>query len=92
MPRIGTVVRDVYWRPGADAVPAHLECLYGISVDKATRLAPGAYRVDRRDGPAWQCWLAVVCATVNRAHVPDGRKIAALAASAQAAARGLQAH
>jgi thiamine kinase-like enzyme len=38
---------------------------------------------------AWQCWLAVVSAKVNRAHVPDGTRIAALAASAREAAGGL---
>ncbi len=32
MPRIGTVIRDVYRRPGADALPAHLEDRYGIRV------------------------------------------------------------
>ena len=47
------MIRDVYRRPGAEAVPAHLEDRYGIIVDKATKLAPGVYRVDRRDGPAW---------------------------------------
>jgi Ser/Thr protein kinase RdoA (MazF antagonist) len=53
LPRIGTVIRDVYRRPGAEELPAHLEDRYGIIVDKATKLAPGVYRVDRRDGPAW---------------------------------------
>jgi hypothetical protein len=53
LPRIGTVIREVYRRPGAEAVPAYLEDRYGIIVDKATKLAPGVYRVDRQDGPAW---------------------------------------
>jgi thiamine kinase-like enzyme len=39
---------------------------------------------------AWQCWLAVVSAKVNRAaHVPDGGWIEALAASVRKAAGGL---
>jgi Ser/Thr protein kinase RdoA (MazF antagonist) len=38
---------------------------------------------------AWQCWLAVVSAKVTEAHVPDGRRIAALAASVREAAGGL---
>jgi hypothetical protein len=33
------MIRDVYPQPGAEAVPAHLEDRYGISVDKATKLA-----------------------------------------------------
>jgi len=53
MPRIGIVIRDVYRRPGADALPAHLEDRYGIKVDKVTKLAPGVYRVHRLDGPSW---------------------------------------
>lgn len=32
MPRIGTVIREVYHRPGAGALPAHLEGHYGIRV------------------------------------------------------------
>jgi hypothetical protein len=36
---------------------------------------------------AWQCWLAVVSAKVT--HVPDGRRIAAVAASVRQAAGGL---
>lgn len=59
MPRIGTVIRDVYRRPGTDAVPGHLEARYGIQVDSVTQLDRGVLRVDRRDGPPW----------VARAHV-----------------------
>lgn len=50
MPRIGTVIRDVYRRSGAEALPAHLENRYAINVDKVTKLAPGVYRVDRCAG------------------------------------------
>ena len=32
MARIGTVIRDTYRRPGADALPGHLEDRYGIRV------------------------------------------------------------
>lgn len=53
MARIGTVIRDVYRRPGAEAVPAHLERRYGIEVAGTTRLDAGVIRVDRRDGPPW---------------------------------------
>ena len=38
MPRIGTVIREVYHRPGA-ALPAHLEDHYGIRVTGTARLA-----------------------------------------------------
>jgi hypothetical protein len=31
MPRIGTVIREVYHRPGCAALPAHLEDHYGMS-------------------------------------------------------------
>jgi Ser/Thr protein kinase RdoA (MazF antagonist) len=68
LPRIGTVIRDVYRRPGADAVPAHLEDCYGIIVDKATRLAPGVYRVDRRDGPAWVARANLAARPAERAR------------------------
>ena len=40
MARIGTVIREVYHRPGGDARPAHLEDRYGIRVTgTATALA-----------------------------------------------------
>ena len=39
MPRIGTVIREAYHRPGADALPAHLEDHYGIRVTGTARLA-----------------------------------------------------
>jgi Ser/Thr protein kinase RdoA (MazF antagonist) len=35
---------------------------------------------------AWQCWLACVSAKVDRAHVPDGPQVAALAAAVRAVA------
>jgi len=72
LPRIGTVIRDVYRRPGADAVPAHLEDRYGIIVDKATRLAPGVYRVDRRDGPAWVARAHLTARPAERARDDAG--------------------
>jgi hypothetical protein len=34
MPRIGTVIREVYHRPAADGLPAHLEDHYGIQVSQ----------------------------------------------------------
>jgi len=51
MPRIGTVIRDVYRRPGAGALPAHLEDHYGIRVAAMTKLDTGVFRVERDDGP-----------------------------------------
>jgi Ser/Thr protein kinase RdoA (MazF antagonist) len=53
MPRIGTVIRDVYRRPGADALPAHLEGTYGIRVTGMTRLDVGVFRVEHDGGPPW---------------------------------------
>ena len=53
MPRIGTVIRDVYRRPGSEALPLHLERLYGIRVTTTTRLDAGVFKVEQDDGPAW---------------------------------------
>ena len=44
MPQIGTVIREVYHRPGAGARPAHLDDHYGIRVTGTDRLAEGAVR------------------------------------------------
>jgi hypothetical protein len=46
MPRIGAVIREVYHRPGGDALPAHLEDRHGIRVTGTTRLTEGVFRVD----------------------------------------------
>ena len=53
MPRIGTVMREVYHRPGVDTLPGHLEGHYGIRVTGVTRLDGGVFRVDHADGPPW---------------------------------------
>ena len=53
MPRIGTVIRDVYRRPGADALPAHLEAHYGIRIAATSKLDTGVFRIGRHDGPPW---------------------------------------
>jgi len=53
MPRIGTVIREVYRRPGAELLPAHLEDRYGIRIVASTKLDAGVLRVDQRDGPTW---------------------------------------
>jgi Ser/Thr protein kinase RdoA (MazF antagonist) len=53
MPRIGTVIREVYHRPGAGALPGHLEDRYGIRVTGTDRLAEGVFRVDHDAGPPW---------------------------------------
>jgi Ser/Thr protein kinase RdoA (MazF antagonist) len=66
MPRIGTVIRDVYRRPGAEAVPAHLERRYGIEVAESTRLDAGVFRIDRRDGPAWVARVFIAARPVSR--------------------------
>jgi Ser/Thr protein kinase RdoA (MazF antagonist) len=66
MPRIGTVIRDVYRRPGADAVPAHLERRYGIEVAGTTRLDTGVFRVERRDGPPWVARVFITARPLSR--------------------------
>jgi Ser/Thr protein kinase RdoA (MazF antagonist) len=53
MPRIGHAIREVYRRPGTDALPAHLETHYGIQVTGSARLSPGVIRVDHDGGPPW---------------------------------------
>jgi Ser/Thr protein kinase RdoA (MazF antagonist) len=53
MARIGLAIREVYRRPGLDALPAHLEDHYGIRVAATARLNAGVIRVDRHDGPPW---------------------------------------
>jgi hypothetical protein len=53
MPRIGTVIRGVYHRPGPDALPAHLAAHYGIRVICTTRLGAGVFRIDHDGGPPW---------------------------------------
>ena len=68
MPRIGTVIRDVYRRPGTDAVPGHLESRYGIEVDSVTTLGPGVLRVDRRDGPPWVARADLLSRPLQRAE------------------------
>jgi Ser/Thr protein kinase RdoA (MazF antagonist) len=66
MARIGTVIRDTYRRPGADALPGHLEDRYGIRVTAVTRLDAGVFRVDRSEGPPWVARLSVAARPVAR--------------------------
>jgi Ser/Thr protein kinase RdoA (MazF antagonist) len=66
MPRIGTVIRDVYRRPGADALPGHLEEHYGIHVTTVTRLDAGVFRVDRDQGPPWVARLGLTARPLAR--------------------------
>jgi Ser/Thr protein kinase RdoA (MazF antagonist) len=68
MPRIGTVIREVYRRPGADALPAHLEDRYGIRVTATARLNAGVFRVERADGPPWVARLFLSGRPVCRAE------------------------
>jgi hypothetical protein len=53
MPRIGTVIREVYRRPGADLLPGHLEQHYGIQITEVTRLDGGVFKVEHDGGPPW---------------------------------------
>jgi len=66
VPRIGTVIRDVYRRPGADLLPAHLEDRYGIRVAATARLDGGVLRIDRHDGPPWVARLALAARPPQR--------------------------
>jgi Ser/Thr protein kinase RdoA (MazF antagonist) len=58
---------------------------------------PEPQEVDRVEGAlwirplwlaCWQCWLACVSSKVDKAHVPDGARIAALAAVSRTSFRG----
>jgi Ser/Thr protein kinase RdoA (MazF antagonist) len=68
MARLGTVVRDVYRRPGAEALPAHLERQYGIHVTATTRLDAGVIKVLHSDGAPWVARMFVVGRPVERAE------------------------
>ncbi len=68
MARIGTVIRDVYRRPGGEALPAHLERHYGIRAGATTKLMPGVYKVERHDGPAWVARMFLIGRPVERAE------------------------
>jgi len=59
----------VYHRPGAAALPAHLEDHYGIRILWLS---------------AWQCWLACVSAKVHQGFYPRREYITALAAAVRA--------
>ena len=58
---------------------------------------PEAQEIDRVEGAlwirplwlaCWQCWLACVSSKVNKGHVPDRARIAALAAATRTGLRG----
>jgi Ser/Thr protein kinase RdoA (MazF antagonist) len=66
MPRIGTVIRDVYRRPGADALPAHLEDRYGIRIAAMTKIVAGVFRVERADGPPWVARMSLTSRPLAR--------------------------
>jgi Ser/Thr protein kinase RdoA (MazF antagonist) len=66
MPRIGTVIREVYHRPGADALPAHLEDHYGIRVTATARLTEGVFRVDHDAGPPWVARMMLTSRPLGR--------------------------
>lgn len=72
MARIGTVIRDVYRRPGAEAMPAHLEDRYGIRVAAMTKIVAGVFRVDREVGPPWVARLSLASRPLARAEEDAG--------------------
>src|SRR6185437_12337262 len=82
MPRIGTVIREVYRRPGADALPGHLEQRYGIRVTRVTRLHVSSRPVARTEADAEvlrflerQEVPAERCAHAEPVSVLDGRAV-----------------
>jgi hypothetical protein len=73
MPRIGTVIRDVYRRPGADALPAHLEAHDGIRVAAASKLDTGVFRIGRHDGPPWVARMFLTSRPLARTEERESR-------------------
>ncbi|MDI5968903.1 aminoglycoside phosphotransferase family protein [Streptomyces sp. SL13] len=49
VPAFDALLQRMYRREGVEALPAHLEKTYGISVTKISRLDVGVFRVDRGD-------------------------------------------
>jgi len=98
VPRIGTIIRDVYRRPGTEAVPAQLHSAGPRNAAGVMRGYAGHQRLtdpelERLEGvlwirplwlAAWRCWLAVVSPKVNRAFVPDAGRLAELAGAVRA--------
>jgi Ser/Thr protein kinase RdoA (MazF antagonist) len=72
MPRIGSVIRDVYRRPGGEALPAHLEHRYGIRVAATTKLMAGVYKVQQDRGPTWVARLSVTGRPIERVEEDAG--------------------
>ena len=72
MPRIGTVIREVYHRPGADALPSHLQGHYGIRVTGTARLTEGVFRVDHDAGPPWVARIMLASRPVTRTEEDAG--------------------
>ena len=72
MPRIGTVIREVYQRPGGDALPAHLEHHYGIRVTGTARLTEGVFRVDHDAGAPWVARIMLAGRPVSRTEDDAG--------------------
>jgi Ser/Thr protein kinase RdoA (MazF antagonist) len=71
-PRIGPVIRDVYRRPGAEALPRHLESTYGVRVAATAKLDAGVYKVELLDGPTWVARLFVIGRSAARAEEDAG--------------------
>ena len=72
MPRIGLAIREVYRRPGADALPAHLEAHYGIHVTGTAELDTGVIRVDHDGGPPWVARLMLSGRPLQRTEQDAG--------------------
>jgi Ser/Thr protein kinase RdoA (MazF antagonist) len=72
MARIGTVIREVYHRPGAAALPAHLEDHYGIRVTGTARLETGVFRLEQDGGPPWVARMFLTSRPVARTEEDAG--------------------
>jgi len=77
MARIGHVIREVYRRPGIDALAGYQRHA-GLTAGELDRLE-GVLWIRPLWLAAWQCWLLCVSPEVSMAYVPDRDYITALA-------------
>ena len=87
MARIGHVIREVYRRPGIDALAGYQRHA-GLTAGELDRLE-GVLWIRPLWLAAWQCWLLCVSPKVSMAYVPDRDYITALAGQVRKHSGGL---
>lgn len=79
MARIGSVIRDVYRRPGTEGLAPHLHERYGVVVTGLGRLDVGVFRVELEHGESWVARAMLLSRPVERT-CGDAEVLAVLAA------------